>query len=71
MSIKCRKSFSLSNMGCEAIKSHEKSVKHVRITAASTNQPTVMTYFSNKENQTSTELWPVSARNYLHLHQLL
>ena len=48
-------------MGCQAIKSHEKSAKYVRVTTASTNQPTVMTYFSNKENQTSTELLPVSA----------
>ena len=60
MCIKCRKTFSLSNMGCQAVKSHEKSVKHVRITKASTNQPTVMTYFSIKESQTSAELLPVS-----------
>ena len=59
--IKCRKTFSLSNMGCQAVKSHEKSVKHVRITTVSTNQPAVTTYFSNKENQTLTELLPVSA----------
>ena len=31
--------FSLSNMGCQAVKSHEKSTKHVRIITASTNQP--------------------------------
>ena len=61
MCIKFRNTFSLSNMGCQAIKSHEKSAKYVRVTTASTNQPTVMTYFSNKENQTSTELLPVSA----------
>ena len=48
-------------MGCQAIKSHEKSAKHVRITLTSTNQPTVLTYFSYKENQTSTKLLPVSA----------
>ena len=60
MCIKHRKTFSLSNMGSQAVKSHEKSAKHVRITTASTNQPTVMTYFSNEENQTSTELLPVS-----------
>ena len=61
MCIKFRNTFSLSNMGWQAIKSHEKSAKYVRVTTASTNQPTVMTYFSNKENQTSTELLPVSA----------
>ena len=49
----------------KAIKSHEESAKHVRITTASTNQPTVMTYFINKENQTSTELLPVSAEKLL------
>ena len=51
MCIKCRKIFSLSNMGCQAVKSHEKSAKHVRNTTASTNQPTVMTYFSNKKTR--------------------
>ena len=56
-----QKGISLSNMGCQAVKSQEKSAKHVRITTASTNQPTVMTCFSNKENQTSTELLPVSS----------
>ena len=61
MCVKCRRTFSLSNMGCQAVKSHEKSAKHVRITTASTNQPTVKTYFSNKENQTSAELLPISA----------
>lgn len=48
MSIKCRKIFSLSNMGFQAVKSQEKSAKYVRITRVSTNQPTVMTFFSNK-----------------------
>ena len=61
MSIKCRKTFSLRNICCQTVKSHEKSAKHVRITTASTNQPIVMVYFSNKENQTLTELLPVSA----------
>ena len=62
MRIRCRKRFSLSNVGCQAVKSHEKSAKLVRITTVWTNQPTVMTYFSNKENHTSTELLPVSAK---------
>ena len=42
--------FSLSNMGCQAVKSHEKSTKHVRIITASTNQPSpasVITAFSS------------------------
>ena len=39
MCIKFRNTFSLSNMGCQAIKSHEKSAKYVRVTTASTNQP--------------------------------
>ena len=47
MCIKCRMTFSLSNMSCQA-------VKHVTITTASTNQATVFTYFFKKENQTST-----------------
>ena len=61
MCIECRKTFSLSKMGFQVVESHEESVKHVRITTASTNQPIVVTYFSNRENQTSTELLPVSS----------
>ena len=48
-------------MGCQAVKSHKKSAKHVRITTVSTNQLTVMTYCGNNENQTLTELLRVSS----------
>lgn len=61
MFIKCRKTSSLSNIGCQTIKSHGKSDKHVRITTASTNQSAVMTYCSNDESQSSAELLLVSS----------
>ena len=49
-------------MGCRVVETHKKkSAKRVRIIKASTNQPVIMTYFSNKGNHISVKPLIVSS----------